>query len=156
LGSIKAAGLTKLQLKESIVKNLIDKKLLLDPIVNVRLVNYKVTVLGEVNKPSVIPVPNEKITLLEAIGFAGDLTLYAKRDNVLLIREEQGKKTIRRLNLSSSEIFNSPYYYLKSDDVVYVEANKAKVASTSSTRLWLPVLFSGLSLTAIVIDRITR
>jgi polysaccharide export outer membrane protein len=119
-------------------------------------VNYKVTVLGEVNKPSVIPVPNEKITLLEAIGFAGDLTLFAKRDNVLLIREEQGKKTIKRLNLSSSEIFNSPYYYLKSDDVVYVEANKAKVASTSSTRLWLPVLFSGLSLTAIVIDRITR
>jgi polysaccharide biosynthesis/export protein len=154
LGSIKAAGLTKDELKNRLTKDLVDKKLLVDPIIVVRFLNYKVTVLGEVAHPTVITVPSEKITLLEALGLAGDLTIYAQRDNVLVIREEEGKKVTHRLNLNSTELFNSPYYYLKSNDVVYVEPNKAKVATTSRWQTWVPILLSALSLGIIVVDRI--
>lgn len=154
LGNIKAEGLTKAQLKEEITKRLVDQKLLVDPIVTIRYLNFRVTVLGEVAHPTVVLVPSEKINIFEALGLAGDLTIYAKRDNVLLIREEDGKKTIKRLNLNSGAIFNSPYYYLKSNDIVYAEPNKAKITSASQTRLLLPSLLSGLSFVAILIDRI--
>jgi len=90
LGNIKADGLTKKELRDTIAKGLIDKKFLLDPIVSVRYLNFKVTVLGEVAHPTVISVENEKITLLEAVGMAGDLTIEAKRNNVMVIREEEG------------------------------------------------------------------
>lgn len=156
LGDIKAAGLTGNELREQIVKSLVDKKLLVDPIVSVRFLNFKVTVLGEVGRPTVIDVPNEKISLLEALGLAGDITIYGKKDNVMVIREENNKKIIKRLNLNTSDLFNSPYYYLKANDVVYVEANKAKVStSTRSTQL-LPVFFTGLSFLSIVLDRLFR
>lgn len=156
LGSIKAAGLNEAQLKAVITKSLLDKKYLLDPIVTVRHLNFRVTVLGEVTNPKVITVPNEKITLLEALGLAGDITVYGKRDNVLLIREEGGQKIIKRLNLNTSEILSSPYYYLHSNDVVYVEPGKARVASTSRGLQLLPIVISGLSFLAIIIDRVTR
>ena len=156
LGLIKAEGLTKNQLKDKIRKLSIDKKVLLDPIVSIRFLNFRVTVLGEVSRPTVIPIPNEKISLLEALGLAGDLTIYGNRTNVMVIREEvvAGKtdqRSITRLNLNSGDIFASPYYYLQSNDIVYVEPNKAKVASTSAAIQWLPVIFSALSLAAIVI-----
>lgn len=156
LGSIKAEGLSTNQLREQIVKSLTDKKLLVDPIVNVKYLSYEVTVLGEVGHPTVINVPNEKISLLKAIGLAGDITIYGRKDNVLIIREEDKKKIIRRIDLNSSQFFNSPYYYLKSNDIVYVEANKAKVGSTTRTTTLLPILLSGLSFAAIIIDRLTR
>jgi polysaccharide biosynthesis/export protein len=156
LGNLKAEGLTSNQLREQIHKRLTSQKLLVDPIVSVRFLNFKVTVLGEVARPTVINVPNEKITLLEAIGFAGDLTIYGKRENVMIIREEEGNKTIKRLNLNSSELFNSPYYFLKANDIVYVEPNKAKVAGSSRTTQMLPLILSGLSFTAIIVDRLTR
>jgi polysaccharide export outer membrane protein len=154
LGAVKAAGLTKDELKDKLTKSLVDKKLLVDPIITIRFLNFKVTVLGEVAHPNVITVPSERISLLEAIGLAGDLTIYAQRDNVLVIRDEDGKKVTHRLNLNSTELFNSPYYYLKSNDVVYVEPNKSKVASTSRTNMWLPLVISALSLGIIVVDRI--
>jgi polysaccharide export outer membrane protein len=119
--------------------------LLIDPIVNVRFLNYKVTVIGEVGHPSVINVPNEKISLLEALGLAGDMTIYGRRDNVLVIRETEGTKTFQRINLNTNEIFTSPYYYLKSNDIVYVETNKNKVASTGRSVFWIPVIFSFFS-----------
>ena len=156
LGNIKAVGLTKKQLKEKITQSIQEKQLLRDPIVDVRYLNYRVTVLGEVGRPSVISVPNEKITLLEALGLAGDLTIYAKRDNIMVVREEEGKRIIKRLNLNSNELFTSPYYYLKSNDIVYVEPNKARVTSASQARNWLPVVFSGLSVVVIAVDRLTR
>ena len=147
IGNIKAIGLTKKQLSEQITKLLIDQRLLVDPIVNIRHLNFKVTVLGEVAKPTVINVPSEKISLLEAIGLAGDLTIYGKRENVLLIREKQnGQKDIFRVNLNNDQIFRSDYYYLQPNDVVYVEPSKAKVANASTARLWLPTVFSGLAL----------
>lgn len=156
LGNIKAAGLTKEQLKESLNKKLLDQKLLTDPIVSIRFLNFRVTVLGEVKNPAVISVPNEKISFLEAIGLAGDLTIYAKRDNILVIREENGNKIIKRMNLNSNELLSSPYYYLKSNDIVYVEPNKSKVASAGRGQLWIPALLSGLSLVAIVADRLIK
>lgn len=155
LGTIKAEGLTKEQLKASITKKLVDRQLLTDPIVTIRIMNFRVTVLGEVRTPNVIPVPNEKISLLEAIGLAGDLTIYGRRENVLVIREENGQKIIKRINLNSDELLTSPYYYLKSDDVVYVEPNKSRVASSRSSE-WVPVVISALSFAAIIIDRVTR
>lgn len=156
LGNIKGAGLTKKALSEDITKRLIESKQLLDPIVNVRYLNYKVTVLGEVSRPSVINVPNEKITLLEALGLAGDLTLYAKRDNIMVLREEGPNKVIKRLNLNSSEVLTSPYFYLKSNDVVYVEPNKIKVGSTSRVNQWLPVILSALTLGIVLADRLIQ
>jgi len=155
LGNIKAGGLTKKQLRDNITKGLIDGKLLLDPIVNIRYLNFKVTVLGEVEHPSVLNVPNEKITLLEALGLAGDLTLYAKRDNVLIIREIEGAKTFTRVNLNTSEIFTSPYYYLKSNDIVYIEPNKIKVSEASSQwKQWVPIAVSALTAAVILTDRL--
>ena len=156
LGKMKAAGFTKKQLTDSITKTLVQRRLLVDPIVSMRIVNFRVTVLGEVGKPTVVAVNNEKISLLEAIGMAGDLTLSARRDNVLLIREENNKKITRRINLNDESLFRSPYYYLKSGDVVYVEANKARVQSTSRFTVLLPALMSGLAVLAIIVDRLGR
>jgi polysaccharide export outer membrane protein len=156
LGNIPVVGLTKKQLKDKITSLLVDRKLLLDPTVNIRFLNFKISVLGEVGRPTVITVPNERITLLEALGLAGDLTIYGRRDNVLVIREEGGTKVIKRLNLNSNFILSSPYYYLRNNDVIYVEPNKAKVASTSQTRIYLPVVFSGITMIAIIVDRLTQ
>jgi polysaccharide export outer membrane protein len=156
LGTIMAKGLTKTQLKEKITKSLLDKKLLIDPNVTIRFLNFRVTVLGEVTNPTVVNVPNEKISLLEAIGLAGDMTIYAKRNNVLVIREEGTQKSVKRLDLNSQELFTSPYYYLKSNDIVYVEPNKARVAIAGRSNQLLPVIFGALSLVAIVLDRVLR
>jgi polysaccharide export outer membrane protein len=157
LGSIKAFGLTKKQLKDEITRGLVEKKLLYDPIVSIRYLNYKVTVLGEVARPSVINVPGEKISLLEALGLAGDLTSYASRNNIMVIRDnDTGKHKITRLDLTDKDLFVSPYFYLKSNDVVYVAPNKAKAASTSTTKQWWPVVISAMSFIAVVVGQVIR
>ena len=156
LGTIQAAGFTKDQLKDNITNLILSKKLLINPIVDIRYLNYEVTVLGEVAHPTVIPVPNEKISLLKALGLAGDLTIYGKRDNVLLIREENGKKITRHIDLNSDDFFNSPYYYLQPNDVVYVQPNATKVATAGRSQQFLPIIFSALSVIAIVADRLLR
>ena len=156
LGTIQAAGITKKQLEQSLTNSLTEKKLLVDPIVNIRFLNFRVTVLGEVARPTTINVGNEKISILEALGLAGDLTIYGKRDNVLLIREDGPNKIIHRIDLNSEKILNSPYYYLKTNDVVYVEPNKTKVASTSRTQQLLPIILSGLSFIAIIVTYAIR
>jgi polysaccharide export outer membrane protein len=155
LGNIKATGLTKEQLKANITRLLVDKKLLVDPLVNIRFLNFRVTVLGEVKNPGVLQIPTEKVSLLEAIGLSGDLTLYARRDNVLVIRDDNGVKKAKRLNLNSKdELFTSPYYYLKSGDVVYAEPSRSHVASSGNAQMWIPIAFSALSLGIIIIDHI--
>lgn len=156
LGDIPAAGLTQKQLEKNITRLLIDKKLLFDPIVSSRFLNFRVTVLGEVNRPGVISVPSEQISILEAIGQAGDLTIYGIRDNVILIRQEGPDKIITRLNLNSSKILQSPYYYLKSNDVIYVEPAKDKIESTSLFQQRLPVILSGLSLVIILLTNVFK
>lgn len=154
LGTIKAAGLTKKELRDNITNMILAKKLLIDPLVEIRFLNFEVTVIGEVAHPTVITVPSEKISLLKAIGLAGDLTIYGKRKNVLLIREENGKKKTRHIDLNSSNFFNSPYYYLQPNDVVYVEPNKAKIASGGRSQQLLPVILSALSVIVIILDRV--
>ncbi|CAL1519265.1 polysaccharide biosynthesis/export family protein [Chitinophaga sp. MM2321] len=126
-----------------------------DPVVNVRMANFKITVLGEVARPSTYVMPNEKVTVLDALGMAGDLTIYGKRENVLLIREKAGKKEFVRFNLNNSNLFTSPYYYLQQGDVVYVEPNKSKIASTDGARLRnITIVSSALSVLIVLLTRI--
>jgi polysaccharide biosynthesis/export protein len=145
LGRVSAEGMTIKQLSDYLAKQLKDKELLIEPIVTVRFLNFRVTVLGEVAHPTVVSIPNEKMSVLEALGLAGDITIYGKRENVLLIREDKAGKQIIRIDLNSKDILSSPYYYLQSNDVLYVEANKEKIASVSKSRQLLPVYFAALS-----------
>jgi polysaccharide biosynthesis/export protein len=157
LGTIQAAGLTKKALEQTITQQLTDKKLLFDPIVNVRFLNYRVTVLGEVARPGVINVPSEQISILEAIGQAGDLTIYGRRENVALIRqEEDGSRSVHRLDLNSSQVLRSPYFFLKSNDVVYVEPGKARAATASRGQQLLPSILSGVSILVVIITSIIK
>jgi polysaccharide biosynthesis/export protein len=157
LGEIKAQGLTKKELETNITRQLLDKKLLFDPIVNVRFLNYRVTVLGEVARPGVITVPSEQISILEALGQAGDLTINGKRDNVAVIRQQHdGTRTVNRLNLNSSNVLRSPYFFLQSNDVVYVEPDKAKTAAASRSQQLLPSILSGVSILVVVITALIR
>jgi polysaccharide export outer membrane protein len=151
LGPVKAAGLTKRQLEVLLTDSLTNRKLLVDPIVTARFLNFRVTVLGEVAKPTTLNVANERISIFEALGLAGDVTIYAKRNNVLLIRESGDKKIVKRLDLSTNEILTSPYYYLKTNDIVYVEPRKEKIAATSRTQQLLPIILSAASLVAVVV-----
>lgn len=156
LGALKAAGLTKSQLKEAILKQISDRRILIDPIVDIRFLNYEITVLGEVAKPNVITVPNDKISLLKALSLSGDITAFGKRENVMIIRENEGKKVVTRVNLNSSTFLQSPYYYLQPNDVVYVETTSNRSASVDKTRLILPAVMSAISVLVLAIDRITR
>lgn len=129
VGKIKIGGLTTTQ-----ARDLIEQKATVyykDPVVNVRFANFTFTLLGEVSHPGRYTVNNEKISLLDAIGMGGDLTNYGKRYNVMLVREENGKKIFSRYDLNSTNIFQSPYYYLRQNDVVYVEPNKAKARAST-------------------------
>ena len=156
LGNIPAAGLTQKQLENNITQLLIEKKLLFDPIVSSRFLNFRVTVLGEVNHPGIVTVPSEQISILEAIGDAGDLTIYGLRDNIILIRQEGPDKLITRLDLSSSKILQSPYYFLKSNDVIYVEPAKDKIESSSLFQQRIPIILSGLSLLIILLTNVFK
>lgn len=146
IGSVTAVGLTKIQLSDAITKILLDKQIAKNPIVNVRILNFKITVLGEVGHPGVIPVANERITLPEAIAGAGDLTAYGRRNNVLLIREIDGKRIWKRFSLNNSELFDKDIYNLQNQDIIYVEPNGAKAFSANGTNLIIPYVFSGISL----------
>lgn len=129
LGDIKLAGLNREQATSFLEERL--KDYLKEPIVNIRTVNYKITVLGEVNRPGTYTATNERVTLIEALAMAGDLTIYGERENVLVIQDYDGKKTYTRVNLKSHDLFNSPVYYLSQNDVVYVEPNKTRAKSSA-------------------------
>ncbi len=129
LGRIKAAGQTVESLQFLIRGKL--QEYLRDPVVNVRYLNFKVTVLGEVAMPGVIPLPNSRVTLLDALGMAGDLTDYADRSSVMVVREQDGVRTETRINLHTDEVFASEFYYLKQNDVIYVRPIRARTATVS-------------------------
>lgn len=152
LGKIKAAGFTKTQLTEEITNIILSRKLLLEPIVTIRYTNFQVTLIGEVNNPTVITVPNEKISLLNAIAQAGDLTIYGKRDNILLIREKDGKRNTHHININTEDFFTSPYYYLQPNDVVYVEPNKAKIATSGRSQQILPIALTAVSFLLVIFN----
>lgn len=128
LGLLHVEGLTKDQLRDTLDSRL--KDFLKNPYYTIRFMNYRFTMLGEVAHPGIFSIPGEHVSLLEAIGLAGDLTFYGRRDNVLIIRETNGKREWARLDLTKPEIMGSPYFYLQQNDVVIVEANKKKVAAS--------------------------
>lgn len=127
LGKITVKDLSMAQLEELLVKILIEGKHLNEPIVTARLMNAKFTVLGEVNKPGTYTYSEQNISVLQALGYAGDLTINGKRENVLLIREENNAKTYITIDMTSKQWFGSPYYYIKPNDVIYVNPNGPKV-----------------------------
>lgn len=152
LGKVLVKDLTTYQARERITQ--MAQKFYKDPTVQVRFANYKITVLGEVARPATYTVPNEKVTILDALGLAGDLTIYGKRENVLLVREHNNQKELVRLNLNSSDLFQSPYYYLKQNDVVYVEPGKAKAAANNASRTQTFALIG--SLVSLLVVAFTR
>lgn len=140
IGKIKIKGMSTPVAADSIRLRLTN--FLKEPSVVVRNLNFKVSVLGEVNKPAIYVVPDEKITLPEVLSLAGDLTIYGKRNNVMVIREENGNRQYARLDLTSREIFNSPYYYVHKNDVIYVEPVKTRLAATDRRQQLVPVISS--------------
>jgi polysaccharide export outer membrane protein len=134
IGNVIVGGLTTTQAKDLIKERV--TKYYKDPVVNVRFANFTVMMLGEVNQPGPLTVSNEKMSIVDAIALSGDLGIQGKRNNIMLIREENGKKTFVRFNMNSTEIYKSPYFYLKSGDVVYVEPNvvKKRAATYDATR----------------------
>ena len=151
LGSLDVGGLTLSEIKEMIAGRLADGYLK-DPVVNVRFLNFKVTVLGEVNAPGLLRLSNKRVTVLEALGMAGDLTVYANRTNVLVMREDNGERTFARLNLQNEDIFSSPYFYLEQNDIIYVEPIEARVATVADPlQRIIGYASAALSLVSIVI-----
>ena len=156
VGKIHVAGLTKTEC-EDLIKSKIQPYLARteNPLVSVRTSSYRITVIGEVNRPGVIPVSTEKISLIEALAEAGDMTIYGKRDNVLLVREDKsGEKHKVRLNMNDANIINSPYYYLQQNDIVYVEPHKVKARNTffgSNTSIFYSVIGITTSLVSLLI-----
>ncbi|TPV33354.1 polysaccharide export protein [Paucihalobacter ruber] len=129
LGTIKMAGLTRTEATEMLKKRIAEYAD--DPIVNIRLANFTVTILGEVNRPGTFTIQDERITLVEALGLASDLTIFGKRQNVLLIREVDNKKRFANIDLTSINAVNSPLYYLQQNDVIVVEPNRARIRSST-------------------------
>ena len=155
LGTLQVGGLTKAQCEQMIHDKLRPyMNASENPVVTVRMSNYKISVLGEVARPGMFTVGNEKINILEALAQAGDLTIYGVREKVKLIRENsQGKKEIHTLNLNDADIISSPYYYLQQNDIVYVEPNKVKAQNSSvgsMTTLWFSATSILISLTSLL------
>lgn len=129
LGTIKVAGMTRTELTALLMERI--GKMAKDPIVNIRLANFTVTIIGEVARPGTFTIQDERITLLEALGLANDLTIFGKRQNVMLIREVDGQKKFTKIDLTSINSINSPAYYLQQNDVIYVEPNNARIRQST-------------------------
>lgn len=140
LGRLKVSGLTKNQ-AEGLIREKLIPYLKETPVVTVRMVNYKISVLGEVTRPGTFTVTNEKVNVLEALAMAGDMTVYGVRDNVKLVREDaNGKRLIQTLNLNDADLVLSPYFYLQQNDILYVTPNKTKARNSdigNSTTIWI-------------------
>ena len=133
LGLLHVDGLTKSVLKDTLDAML--KPFLTNPYYNIRFVNDRFTMLGEVGKPGIYTIPGDKINLFQALGMAGDMTFFGRRDNVLVIRETDGKREFARLDLTKPEVMLSPYFYLQQNDVVIFDVNKNKVVANDQTTI---------------------
>ena len=146
LGTMRIAGLTKSQVATLIKDRLIDNGILNDPIVTVDFMNLYLTVMGEVRNPGRFMINRDQISIMEALGMAGDLTIHGKRDGIYVIREEGGVRVNYHMDLRSAEIFNSPAYYVKQNDVIYVQPNKVRAGQSTvnennvrSVSLWISI-----------------
>ncbi|GEQ87194.1 polysaccharide biosynthesis protein [Patiriisocius marinistellae] len=148
IGDIQVAGSTRAEVVDKINKAL--SLYIKDPVVDVRIMNFEITILGEVNQPGVFPIRDERVTLPEAIALAGDLTVDGKRENITIVREENGKRLIETIDLTSSDFFNSDFYYLKQNDVIYVQPSLKGVKKSG----FIPDVPALLSLFTIVLSSI--
>lgn len=146
LGRLYVAGMTKSEIASYIKKRLMDENLINDPVVTVEFMNLYYSILGEVNSPGKYMITKDQITLLEAISMAGDLTIYGKRDAVFVVREEDGQRVTHWVDLRTQDLFHSPIYYLKQNDVIYVQPNKVRAGqstinenSVKSVSLWISI-----------------
>jgi len=154
LGKIKVAGKNRMQLEEEI-KQMLDGQLK-SPTVQIQILNFKITVLGDVKTPGTFKIPNERITLIEAIGLSGDLKMSGERENIMVIRDSCGVKKEYRVDLTTNKVFSSPVYYLQQNDVVYVQPNAAARTEGTFWRANGPIFISISSLVVTTIAIITR
>lgn len=152
IGKIKLAGLTSQVARDTIEHRL--ENFLQGPSVRIYFENFRVTLLGEVQRPGVYNVTNEKLSIPEAIGLAGDLTIFGNRKKVMLIRELNGEKNFLTIDMTSRDLFNSPYYYLHSNDVLYIEPVSAKVSASDNFYRVVPLVVSTITLIVVVLTRI--
>ena len=154
LGTLKIGGLTREETID-LLKSKLSPDFIKEPNVNIKIANYKISIMGDVQKPGSYNIPNERITLLDAIALAGDINLSGQRNNILVIREEGSKKMHYRVDLLSKNVFTSPVYYLQQNDVIFVQHNNARIQSASSnTNTNLIISITGLVVT--VISVLTR
>jgi len=132
LGVLNVAGLTRWELSEKIKKRLLDEGLLTDAVVTVEFMNFKVSVIGEVNAPGTYSIEGDKVTILQAISLARDLTIFGQRENVSVIRERNGERVIYQINLCDVSLFNSPAYYLQQNDIVYIEPSEIRARQSTT------------------------
>ena len=156
LGIIKAEGLTRGQLKDKIQQDI--SPYLKDPVVTVYYQNHKITVMGEVGSPQVINMPEEQVPILEVLSKSGDVSEYARRDNILVIRDTETGKQFKRINLEDQSIFTSAWYWLKPGDVLYVQPNENREKEAKRARLQQNVALgvTALSIAIIVLDRVIK
>ena len=150
LGKIHAEGLTVSELTELLTKEI--SKSVNDPIVNVHFANFQITVLGEVTRPGRYTVTGERVTILDALGYAGDMTPYGKRENILVAREVNGKMQFERLNINNGSIFTSPFFYLQQNDVVYVEPNGVRAVNSQNISLYLSMITTLGSMATVIVS----
>ena len=145
LGKLKVAGMTRWELAEMIKEKLVKDGLLSDAVVTVEFMNFKISVMGEVQSPGTYTIQGDKVTVLQALSLARDLTIFGKRENVAVIREKDGERTIYQIDLTDVDMFKSPAYYLQQNDIVYVEPNEIKARQST-------IDDKGLRLTSILVS----
>lgn len=153
LGLFKIKGYSTSSARDALKEKL--APFLKDPVISIKLMNFTISVMGDVAKPGTFQIMNERVSLPEALSLAGDLTITGKRNNVTIIREKNGTRTYSKIDLKKADLFTSPYYYLESNDIVYVEPSKAKIAQ-ADTRTWQALTFvvTTLSLVTVLILRV--
>lgn len=149
LGKLHVAGLKRPEAEELIKSRLAQQ--VVNPMVQVNFLGAKVTVMGEVNRPGQVTISHGRLTILDALASAGDLTPYGRRDNVLVTREVDGKLQVARVNLRNADIYTSPYYYLQQNDVIYVSPNKVRAVNSANTGLWLSLISTALSAATVIV-----
>ncbi len=156
LGEVKVAGLTRIQAQEKLEKIL--RNFVTDAVVDIRIINFKYTILGEVNRPGTFTTSDNRITLIQALGMAGDLTIYGKRDSILVIRDTNGVQTSTRIDITAADFIYSDYYYLRQNDTIIIDPNKAQIQAAGFNRnasLWVSIASLLLS-TIVVISNARR
>ena len=149
IGTMKVVGYTTTDLRDQLEKSLV--KYVNQPVVNIRIMNFKISVMGDVQKPDVYTFQNERVSILDALGTAGDLTITGKRKSVLLIREINGKREFVPIDLTSKKLFESPYFYLRNRDILYVDPDRVKYAQYDSGYRTASLIISAVSAVSLVI-----